>query len=137
MSELRFFGHSDNLVCVSGNLTDEIQAIDHHVRFTVGYPEASAGEPSRGIVVALAYAPDGVEVWCATVSQIDEGVLCPWEVRFETVPDTSQPGRPYSVTVVVKCPAGTPVIVDRRRSEENSPWERHGAWGEAGKWSGA
>lgn len=137
MSELRFFGHSDNLVCVSGNLTDEIQAIDHHVRFTVGYPEASAGEPSRGIVVALAYAPDGVEVGALPSRKSTRACSVRGRCASRPCLTRASRGRPYSVTVVVKCPAGTPVIVDRRRSEENSPWERHGAWGEAGKWSGA
>ncbi len=134
--ELRFRGHSDDLACIDGNISDEIQSIGCNVRFTIGWPEASAGEPARGIMLTLVYAAGAKATWAAFVEQIDEGVLCPWLVSVCTPPDDSGPGRPYSVDVVVKCPAGTPVLVERLR-EGRVRWDRYGAWDETGAWRAA
>lgn len=132
--ELRFSGHSDDLACIDGNINGEIQAIDRHVRFTIGWPEATAGQSARGIVLTLAYAGSTNATWAAILEQIDEEVLCPWHVVVSTPPDKSGPGRPYSVTVTVACPFGTPVLVERCKTGCDA-WERYGAWDEMGTWA--
>lgn len=83
-------GHSDDVVCIEGDVTDE----------------TSAGKSIRigqVIVVSMHYMSGGV--WGARVRQAGDGMGFPWPVAI-----VAGHGR-YSVEVRIDCPPGTPVSV--------------------------
>lgn len=81
------------------------------------------GEPQRGLVVRMAYERDGV--WSGSIQQVDDKVpLPPWGVSIRGG------DCPYSVTVYIDCPTGTPVrratleTVSTRRQRHREDAER-------------
>lgn len=105
---LKISGYSDDLVCIDGDISEEFDVYGRtggKLEILVGYPEPQQGQNSHGVLVTMAYAEDDRAVWSAKISQIDEDVLCPWEVSltFEG----------YSPTVHINCPPGTPVFAFR------------------------
>lgn len=102
---LVIYGASDDLVEIEGHFEEEVDCYDRAVRVTVGWPEASAGEDSRGVHVLMRYAPKWVEtgVWTAEISPLDEDVEIPWPVTVKLG------GRGYTAEVHIDCPEDVPV----------------------------
>jgi hypothetical protein len=125
-------GSSDDIVCISGMVfgepdgsddsddpdrligrvenvkAAELASYDACWRFTIGEPEAKAGQDAHGCIVVIRYGDNAVSkcaVWVATVAPIDEDIACPWpvRVRFEG----------YSAKVEVDAPVGTAVLAER------------------------
>lgn len=90
---IRIYGHSDDVVCIDGDVRDELGAYDRERTITVG------GE-GEGLEVTAVYSDSGT--WQFSLRQLDEDVPMPWGVRI--VPEHA-----YSLAVIVECPPGTPV----------------------------
>lgn len=103
---LKIYGSSDDLVCVEGLYDDEFREGDVLV---VGDREAALGCNAQGMLVRLSYAPDwvGTAIWTAELAPMDDGAPIPWRVEM------TQSERGYSAQVLVHCPTGTPVSVQR------------------------
>jgi hypothetical protein len=93
-------GHSDDVVCIGGDVNDEVA------------PGAIllVGTKQAGVEVKMQYLSTGV--WAARVSQVDDGAPIPWPVSIcESEPTGLKDNRtpPYTVVVRIDCPPGTPV----------------------------
>lgn len=99
---LRISGHSDDVVCLEGIVSDEI---GDRMVVIVGNPDAQEGQDAYGIKVKMRYVNGGV--WAATVEPIGEDVKCPWDVKVEV--------HKYTSIVTIDCPEGTPVKWRRAR----------------------
>lgn len=95
---IKIYGHSDDIVCIKGDIDDEV------------YPKGKKGE----VIVTVGGEGEGVEVvscydrhgcWSFALRLIDEDVPMPWPVRIEVA-------HSYSLAVVIDCPPGTPVDWD-------------------------
>lgn len=126
---LRFYGHSDDLACISGDIEDEVQAYDRVTRFVLG-------DGNDRLVIELEYGFGNGAVWGARVYQIAEGAAILWPVRVEAQPPVSSSNAPYSVAVVVDCPPGTMVRVDSRK-DTRPEWKHVGTWDANGQWQHA
>lgn len=132
---LRIEGHSDDIVCVSGDGfgSDEISAGDRRVRLTIGHTEAVPGHDARGVVVEMEYGDNGSKTatWGATVRRIDEDIEIPWPVTI------TAPREGYSPIVVVDCPPDTPVVAELRRSVPEREYDHCGPWMPRWRFDGA
>lgn len=102
---LKIYGASDDLVEIEGHFTEEVDCYDKNVLITVGWPEASAGEESRGLQILMKYAPKWTDsgVWSAELAPLDEDVKIPWPVSVKLGE------RGYTVEVIIDCPDDVPV----------------------------
>jgi len=118
---LTIYGMSDDIVCanielqvtcphcgaeveepsnaVVGSKEDEIGCYDQKIHFTIG-------SQASGLVVTMVYVQNGC--WGALVHQVAEGVRIPWVVKVESRVEDE-----HSVCVLVDCPSGTPVKVEK------------------------
>lgn len=135
---LTLSGHSDDIVCLEGIVTDEFHPqAGQPARFLVGTTDAAPGVDAHGVYVVMDYAPDEhtrESVWTAAIVPLDEGVTCPWTISAAVPPNPGGPSNSGSSTtgtprVTIHCPAGTPVRVDTRRA--GRPEEQ---WHEAARW---
>jgi hypothetical protein len=97
---IRIYGHSDDCICLDGDIVDEVGAYDEGRTITIG------GE-GEGLEVRAEY----VGVWKFTLNQVDADVPVPWPIRVETE-------HGYSLAVVIECPPGTPVTWDGDDDQE-------------------
>ena len=97
-------GHSDDVVCINGDVNDEIAA----------GRTITVGDATRGVKVIFKYAPgkNSGPVWRASVQQINEGVPM-FPVSIVEAP-TSVGSLTYSVQVNIDCPKDTSVMVGKR-----------------------
>jgi hypothetical protein len=95
-------GHSDDIVCISGDVEDEVS---NGANIVIGIAEASEGQDAFGIRVKMRYVKGGV--WQAGIEPIDEDVACPWPVTVTV--------ERYTAVVNVDCPAGTPISWKKTR----------------------
>jgi hypothetical protein len=96
---LHILGHSDDVVCIEGDVNDEISP----------GRTITVGTSMQGMYVKLAYSPKphNNACWRGYIQQIGEGVpMFPCEVG---VTDSG-----YSVLFTIYCPPGTPVTVGKR-----------------------
>jgi len=98
---IKIYGHSDDVVVIMGDITDELGAFDRERVITIG----GDGE---GLEVTAIYAKGGT--WKFSLRQIDEDVPMPWPVRIV-------PAHAYSLAVIVDCPPGTPVDLEEEPEE--------------------
>lgn len=95
---LKFYGASDDLVEIDGDIREEIGCYEKPVRFRLG-------DVRGGCFVIMQYAVDDDSdgVWRGSVEQITEDTPIPWPITIGV--------ENYSVTVNVDCPAATPIMV--------------------------
>jgi hypothetical protein len=97
-------GHSDDIVFIDGDIQSEYDVYRlGKLDILVGCCEPQQGGNSHGVIITMMYGEGDKALWSAKVSQIDEDVLCPWEVTLTFAG--------YSPTVHINCPPNTPCFV--------------------------
>jgi len=99
---IKIYGHSDDVVVIDGDITDELGAFDRERVITIG------GE-GEGLQITVEYSNTGT--WQFALRQLDEDVPMPWPIRV--VPEHA-----YSLAVIVDCPPETPVDFDEDEAED-------------------
>ena len=101
MKTLKFYGASDDLFEMDGELQEEIGCFRHGAAYHL---KASDGE----MIVYGLYAPKETKgaSWVVGVSLVDEGIpLPPWPMRYETGPANGYPDpQPYSPMLIIETP---------------------------------
>jgi hypothetical protein len=106
---IRIYGTSDDIVEIDGDVSEELSAYTTPRVITVG-------DANGGLCVVVEYAPAHVNTggnWRIAVELIGEDVPIPWPVSMEVREC------PYSPTLVIDCPPGTPVTWDKQVEDED------------------
>lgn len=91
---LTFTGHSDDVLTIGGDDSDEVGCYDKEAQILVG-------SIAEGVRVRAVYAPESSgAVWRISAELTEEDALFPWPVRYER-------GHGYSLSLVIDCPKGT------------------------------
>jgi hypothetical protein len=111
MSELMFYGASDDLIEVEGVFREEYTLPrGDYGDFLVSRDDGQG--QVEGCRVRVRYTDIGT--WGVEVSMMEDGFLLPWPVRFGTPPHSSE----YSVALILNVPDD--VRVEPQWSEEES-----------------
>lgn len=109
MKLLKFYGASDDLFEMVGDLEEEIGCYDEGAAYLLRSPGGD------GLIVFAQYAPNPTPgaSWMLGVALIDEGVRLPdWPVRLITAPVSGYPDpRPYSPMLEIEAPDDVVVTI--------------------------
>ncbi len=107
MKVLKFYGVSDDLFEMEGDIADEIGCYDRGASYLL---EAESGS----MIVYAIYAPPCIKgaTWVIGIALKDEGVSLPdWNIKYETAPANGYPDpQPYSPMLIIEAPNDVRVI---------------------------